>query len=145
MCLCVLFVVVPFLLSAFLQAADALLASADSEQVKMMEELGAHTNSCALSLAHATHLSPCVAVILVDSNDNVLGSQSKKLSHLVENINKGMLHRAFSVFLFTPDGKLIVQQRAVTKVTFPGYFGASVYFLRTALPRFSCFCAKRCV
>ena len=28
------------------------------------------------------------------------------------NINTGMLHRAFSVFLFTPDGKLILQQRS---------------------------------
>ncbi len=25
-------------------------------------------------------------------------------------INKGMLHRAFSVFLFTPDNKLILQK-----------------------------------
>jgi isopentenyl-diphosphate delta-isomerase type 1 len=29
-----------------------------------------------------------------------------------------MVHRAFSVFLFTPDGKLLLQQRAATKVTF---------------------------
>jgi isopentenyl-diphosphate Delta-isomerase len=37
----------------------------------------------------------------------------------MDNINAGMLHRAFSVFLFTPDGKLILQQRAGTKITFP--------------------------
>lgn len=30
-----------------------------------------------------------------------------------------MLHRAFSVFLFTPDGKLILQQRSPAKITFP--------------------------
>ncbi len=35
------------------------------------------------------------------------------------NINNGMLHRAFSVFLFTPDGKLILQQRSAAKITFP--------------------------
>lgn len=35
------------------------------------------------------------------------------------NINGGMLHRAFSVFLFTPDGKLILQQRSGAKITFP--------------------------
>ena len=28
----------------------------------------------------------------------------------MDNINAGMLHRAFSVFLFTPDGKLVLQQ-----------------------------------
>ena len=35
------------------------------------------------------------------------------------NINAGMLHRAFSVFLFTPDGRLILQQRSSAKITFP--------------------------
>jgi len=39
---------------------------------------------------------------------------------LMENINAGMLHRAFSVFLFRPsDGKLLLQQRAPEKITFP--------------------------
>lgn len=28
----------------------------------------------------------------------------------MENIEKGMLHRAFSVFLFTPDGRLLLQK-----------------------------------
>jgi isopentenyl-diphosphate delta-isomerase len=37
------------------------------------------------------------------------------------NINKGMLHRAFSVFLFKED-RLLLQQRADTKITFPGYW-----------------------
>jgi isopentenyl-diphosphate delta-isomerase len=38
----------------------------------------------------------------------------------MENINAGMLHRAFSVFLFRPsDGKLLLQQRAPEKITFP--------------------------
>ena len=37
------------------------------------------------------------------------------------NINQGLLHRAFSVFIFT-DGKLLLQQRADEKITFPGYF-----------------------
>ena len=31
-----------------------------------------------------------------------------------------MVHRAFSVFLFSPEGKLLLQQRAATKVTFAG-------------------------
>jgi isopentenyl-diphosphate delta-isomerase len=38
----------------------------------------------------------------------------------MENINKGMLHRAFSAFLFRPsDGKLLLQRRAAEKITFP--------------------------
>ncbi|KAF8745603.1 hypothetical protein AX14_006920 [Amanita brunnescens Koide BX004] len=38
----------------------------------------------------------------------------------MENINKGLLHRAFSAFVFRPsDGRLLLQQRAVEKITFP--------------------------
>jgi isopentenyl-diphosphate Delta-isomerase len=40
--------------------------------------------------------------------------------HLMENIKKGLLHRAFSAFIFRPsDGKLLLQQRASEKITFP--------------------------
>jgi isopentenyl-diphosphate delta-isomerase len=35
------------------------------------------------------------------------------------NINKGLLHRAFSVFLFDSNNKLLLQQRATEKITFP--------------------------
>jgi len=79
---------------------EHLFAGADEEQVRMMEE----------------------QVILTDFEDRVVGSASKKISHLNSNIRKGMLHRAFSVFLFTPDGRLVIQQRALSKVTFPGYY-----------------------
>jgi isopentenyl-diphosphate delta-isomerase len=42
------------------------------------------------------------------------------LGHLMENIDKGLLHRAFSAFVFRPsDGKLLLQQRASEKITFP--------------------------
>jgi isopentenyl-diphosphate delta-isomerase len=37
----------------------------------------------------------------------------------MENINKGLLHRAFSVFLFNSENKLLLQQRANEKITFP--------------------------
>lgn len=38
----------------------------------------------------------------------------------MENIDKGLLHRAFSAFVFRPsDGKLLLQQRATEKITFP--------------------------
>ena len=37
----------------------------------------------------------------------------------MSNINKGALHRAFSVFLFNNEGKLLLQKRASEKITFP--------------------------
>lgn len=38
----------------------------------------------------------------------------------MENINKGLLHRAFSAFVFHPEtNKLLLQQRASEKITFP--------------------------
>jgi isopentenyldiphosphate isomerase len=32
----------------------------------------------------------------------------------------GLLHRAFSVFLFNTENKLLLQQRSDAKITFPG-------------------------
>jgi len=37
----------------------------------------------------------------------------------MENINRGLLHRAFSVFLFDDQNRLLLQQRASEKITFP--------------------------
>ena len=60
--------------------------------------------------------------ILVDESDKVVGSDTKKNCHLNSNIEKGLLHRAFSVFLFNQEGKLLLQQRALAKITFPECF-----------------------
>ncbi|XP_070565506.1 isopentenyl-diphosphate Delta-isomerase 1-like [Ptychodera flava] len=60
--------------------------------------------------------------IVIDENDKVIGSDSKKTCHLMENIDKGLLHRAFSVFLFNPNNELLLQQRSDEKITFPGYW-----------------------
>ncbi|PUZ72383.1 hypothetical protein GQ55_2G389900 [Panicum hallii var. hallii] len=54
--------------------------------------------------------------ILVDEQDNVVGHESKYKCHLME---KNLLHRAFSVFLFNSKHELLLQQRSATKVTFP--------------------------
>ena len=35
------------------------------------------------------------------------------------NIDRGLLHRAFSVFLFDDQNRLLLQQRAAEKITFP--------------------------
>jgi len=60
---------------------------------------------------------------VVDSHDRVVGSCSKKAAHrfvAAEGTPHGRLHRAFSVFLFDDAGRLLLQQRAWSKVTFPG-------------------------
>lgn len=59
--------------------------------------------------------------ILVDENDVEIGSASKRQCHLKdENTNKSLLHRAFSLFIFNSENKLLLQQRSDTKITFPG-------------------------
>ena len=49
-------------------------------------------------------------VILVDENDNALGRMEKLEAH-----EKGMLHRAFSVFIFNHRHEMLLQQRALGK------------------------------
>ncbi len=49
-------------------------------------------------------------VILVDVNDRQTGTMKKMEAH-----EKGVLHRAFSVFIFNTKGEMLLQQRAVTK------------------------------
>jgi isopentenyl-diphosphate delta-isomerase len=60
----------------------------------------------------------CVGVTF---DDKPLKPLSKKDAHLVKN--KGpILHRAFSVFLFDEQGRLLLQRRAASKITFPLYW-----------------------
>ena len=54
-------------------------------------------------------------VILVDVNDTQIGLMSKLEAH-----EKGVLHRAFSVFIFNNNGELMLQKRALTKYHSPG-------------------------
>jgi len=99
----------------------------DEEQVRLMDEV----------------------CIVLDNDDKPIGSASKKicknshrcrfrnpfahplprchadrispsLGHLMKNIDRGLLHRAFSVFLFDSEKRLLLQQRADEKITFPG-------------------------
>lgn len=76
---------------------DSDLAGYDEEQIRLMDEV----------------------CIVLDENDVPIGSASKKVCHLMENIDKGLLHRAFSVFLFDSEDRLLLQQRATEKITFP--------------------------
>jgi isopentenyl-diphosphate delta-isomerase len=49
-------------------------------------------------------------VILVDEKDNPVGTEEKLAAH-----QKGLLHRAFSVFVFNSKGELLIQKRAKEK------------------------------
>jgi len=69
----------------------------DEEQIRLMDEV----------------------CIVLDRDDKPIGSASKKVCHLMTNINSGLLHRAFSVFLFDSKNRLLLQQRASEKITFP--------------------------
>ncbi|WP_440880536.1 isopentenyl-diphosphate Delta-isomerase [Tenacibaculum sp. C7A-26P2] len=53
-------------------------------------------------------------VILVDEQDNPIGSMEKIEAH-----QKALLHRAFSVFIFNNRGELMLQQRAKKKYHSP--------------------------
>jgi isopentenyl-diphosphate delta-isomerase len=61
------------------------------------------------------------SLILVDSDDNQTGTLSKALCH----DGDGVLHRAFSVFLFDAEGRLLLQQRAPGKRLWPMYWSNS--------------------
>jgi isopentenyl-diphosphate Delta-isomerase len=54
-------------------------------------------------------------VILVDNEDNDIGLMEKMEAH-----EKGVLHRAFSVFVFNSKKELMMQQRAYGKYHSPG-------------------------
>lgn len=54
-------------------------------------------------------------VVLVDENDEVLGTMGKMEAH-----QKALLHRAFSVFVFNSKGEMLLQQRAAHKYHSPG-------------------------
>jgi len=65
--------------------------------------------------------SDAESLILVDEHDRELGILSKGECH----DGDGLLHRAFSVFLFDEKGRLLIQQRAAGKRLWPGYWANS--------------------
>ena len=49
-------------------------------------------------------------VVLVDEQDNPIGKMEKQQAHI-----EGLLHRAFSIFIFNSEKKLLLQKRASSK------------------------------
>ena len=60
-------------------------------------------------------------LILVDESDNELGYLSKQKCHDGE----GILHRAFSLFVFNADGELLLQKRSAEKRLWPLFWSNS--------------------
>ena len=60
-------------------------------------------------------------VVLISENDEVLGLMDKMQAH--EN---GLLHRAFSVFLFNEKGEVLLQKRAAEKYHSPNQWTNAV-------------------
>lgn len=58
----------------------------------------------------------------MDSEDNIRDYESKEKCHQ----GKGLLHRAFSIFIFNSKKELLVQQRSAKKVLWPLYWSNSV-------------------
>lgn len=60
-------------------------------------------------------------LILVDSQNKVLGTAAKDVCH----DGNGLLHRAFSIFVFNDRMELLLQKRAPGKRLWPGYWSNS--------------------
>jgi isopentenyl-diphosphate delta-isomerase len=60
-------------------------------------------------------------LILVNEADEPVGALSKVDCHK----HGGILHRAFSLFVFNEQGELLVHQRAASKPLWPGYWSNS--------------------
>lgn len=61
------------------------------------------------------------ALILVDAHDEVVGYMDKSAAH----DGDGVLHRAFSLFIFNAQGQLLLQQRARGKRLWPEFWSNS--------------------
>ena len=81
------------------ETQDSSLSKLDSSQLEMMKEM----------------------CLVVDENDKVIDSVSKIDCHR----GKGIRHRAFSVLIFDSEDRLLMQQRSIEKITFPGIWANS--------------------
>ncbi len=61
-------------------------------------------------------------LILVDEDDHILGHESKETCHQ----GNGLLHRAFSIFIFNDQHQLLLQKRGAEKPLWPLYWSNSV-------------------
>ena len=65
-------------------------------------------------------MGPQEILILVDDNDNELGTDTRENCHS----GKGKRHRAYTAFIFH-DGRMLLQQRSTKKLLWPGAWDVS--------------------
>lgn len=58
------------------------------------------------------------SLVLVDEHDREIGAASKQACHAGE----GLLHRAFSIFIFNTRDELLLQKRSAQKPLWPNYW-----------------------
>ena len=63
-------------------------------------------------------MSAPVNLVLVDADDREIGVAEKMECH----VGEGLLHRAFSVFVYGQDGRVLLQQRSAAKPLWPMYW-----------------------
>ena len=68
--------------------------------------------------AHRVVSSDAEQLVLVDTDDRETGFLSKAECH----DGAGLLHRAFSIFLFNSEGELLLQRRSTSKRLWPGFW-----------------------
>jgi len=61
-------------------------------------------------------------LILVNDNDEIIGYEQKDICHE----GTGILHRAFSIFIFNERGELLLQKGSSGKLLWPQYWSNSV-------------------
>ncbi|EGD85529.2 isopentenyl-diphosphate delta-isomerase [Trichophyton rubrum D6] len=101
----------------------------NEDQVKLMDEMcivvdtddkpiaSGSKKTCTLRSIYM-HISGLQRLVRSAEPTNPLSCMSY-IGHLMTNISRGLLHRAFSVFLFDSQNRLLLQQRATEKITFP--------------------------
>ncbi len=60
------------------------------------------------------HTNPAELLAVVDSRDNEIGAERRDIIH-----RDHLLHRAIHLFIFRPDGQLLLQQRSPQKDMYP--------------------------
>ncbi|KCZ81805.1 isopentenyl-diphosphate delta-isomerase [Anncaliia algerae PRA339] len=56
-------------------------------------------------------------LVIVNDQDEIIGTKKALNAHLLNSLT---LHRAFSVFIFNHENKLMIQKRAQSKLVYPG-------------------------
>ncbi|XP_058061475.1 isopentenyl-diphosphate Delta-isomerase 1 [Anopheles bellator] len=85
----------------------------------LMRECRAYSKATAVGSAKLQELAMKETCLVVNDQDQTIGTASKRDCHRVAPDGNIRLHRAFSVFLFNSAGDMLLQRRSRDKITFP--------------------------